>query len=184
MLTQACKGYQLNRPRCIPKQSAGFTFFIQSFGNFYQNVNERQNVYLCCFSAIVVGLTYTLTLCTSYNQCMLMFMSIWLTPDSPNCVLAIKMFFKTPLPPIWLLLGSPMLIDPHPSQQHAGLHHAVRQLQQEVARPKARFKTTSLKQSGVDGGSKSGANISRSDQRKCFSCPFLIGERSLKGAQK
>ena len=33
-------------------------------------------------------------------------------------------FFKAPLPPYWLLLGSPMLMDPHPSQQHAGLHHA------------------------------------------------------------
>ena len=39
-----------------------------------------------------------------------------------------------------------MLMDPHPSQQHAGLHHAVWQLQQEVTRLKARFKP------GVDGG--------------------------------
>ena len=30
-----------------------------------------------------------------------------------------------------------------PSQQHAGLHHAVWRLQQEVTRPKARFKPTS-----------------------------------------
>ena len=45
-----------------------------------------------------------------------------------------------------------MLMDPHPSQQHAGLHHAVWQLQQEVTRPKARFKPTSPKKSEVDGG--------------------------------
>ena len=36
-----------------------------------------------------------------------------------------------------------MLKDPNPSQQHEGLHHAVRQLQQEVTRPKARFKPNS-----------------------------------------
>ena len=30
-------------------------------------------------------------------------------------------FIKAPLPP-WLLLGSPMLMGPHQSQQHAGLH--------------------------------------------------------------
>ena len=40
-----------------------------------------------------------------------------------------------------------MLMDPHPSQQHA-----VWQLQQEVTRPKARFKPTSPEKSGVDGG--------------------------------
>ena len=39
-----------------------------------------------------------------------------------------------------------MLMDPHPSQQHA-----VWQLQQEVTRLKARFKPTSPKKSGVDG---------------------------------
>ena len=52
----------------------------------------------------------------------------------------------------WLLLGSPMLMDPHPSQQHIGLHYAVWQPQQEVTRPKPRFKTTLPKKSGVDGG--------------------------------
>ena len=36
-----------------------------------------------------------------------------------------------------------MLTDPHPSQQHPDLHHAVGQLQQEVTRPRARFKPTS-----------------------------------------
>ena len=32
---------------------------------------------------------------------------------------------KAPLPTYWLLLGSPMLKDPHPSQQYEDLHHAV-----------------------------------------------------------
>ena len=45
-----------------------------------------------------------------------------------------------------------MFMVPHPSQQHAGLNYAVLQLQQEVTRPKARFKPTSPKKSGVDGG--------------------------------
>ena len=45
-----------------------------------------------------------------------------------------------------------MVMDPHPSHKHASLHHAVWQLQQEVIRPKARFKPTLLKKSGVDGG--------------------------------
>ena len=49
-----------------------------------------------------------------------------------------------------------MLMDPHPSQQHVGLHYAVWQLQQEVTRPKAR--STLPEKSGVDGGSKLGAN--------------------------
>ena len=49
-----------------------------------------------------------------------------------------QLFFETPLPT--LLLGSPMLMDPHPSQQHAGLQHAVLQPQQEVTRRQARFK--------------------------------------------
>ena len=43
-------------------------------------------------------------------------------------------------------------MDPHPSQQHAGLQHAVRQVQQEGTRPKARLKPTSPGKSGVDGG--------------------------------
>ena len=34
-------------------------------------------------------------------------------------------FYKTPLPPQGLLLGPPILMDPHPSQQHAGIQHAV-----------------------------------------------------------
>ena len=41
--------------------------------------------------------------------------------------------------------------DPYPSQQHAGLHHAVCWPQQDVNRPKARFKPTLPKKSGVDG---------------------------------
>ena len=36
-----------------------------------------------------------------------------------------------------------MLMDPHPSLQHAGLHHAVCQLQQQVIRTNAKFKPTS-----------------------------------------
>ena len=40
---------------------------------------------------------------------------------------------------------------PHSSQQHAVLHHAVKQLQQEVTRPKARFKPTLPEKSGVMG---------------------------------
>ena len=35
-----------------------------------------------------------------------------------------------------------MLNDPHPSQSHAGLHHAVWRPQLEASRPKARFKST------------------------------------------
>ena len=38
------------------------------------------------------------------------------------------------------------------SQQHAGPQHAVLQPQQEVTRPKARFKHTLPEKSGVDGG--------------------------------
>ena len=34
--------------------------------------------------------------------------------------ISIIIFYKPPLPPSWLLLGSPMLMDPaHPSQQHS-----------------------------------------------------------------
>ena len=42
-------------------------------------------------------------------------------------------------------------MDPHPSQQHAGLHHAVSQLQQEVTRPKARFNLPHLRSLGWMG---------------------------------
>ena len=45
-----------------------------------------------------------------------------------------------------------MLMDPHPSQEHAGLQHVFSQLQQEEARSKARFKPTLPEKSGVDGG--------------------------------
>ena len=40
-------------------------------------------------------------------------------------------------------------LDPHPSQQRAGLHYAVWWLQQEVTRPKGRFKPTLPEKSGV-----------------------------------
>ena len=53
-----------------------------------------------------------------------------------------------------------MLIDPHPSLQHAGLHHAVWQPHQEVTRP------TSPKKSGVDGGANRWQHILVS----CFTC--------------
>ena len=38
--------------------------------------------------------------------------------------------------PYWVLLGSPMHMDPRPSQQHAGLQHAVWQLPHEVTNPR------------------------------------------------
>ena len=61
-------------------------------------------------------------------------------------------YLLTPLPPWWLLLGSTMIMDPCTSKQHLGLQHAVGQLHQDVARPKARFKPTSTGKSWVDGG--------------------------------
>ena len=60
---------------------------------------------------------------------------------------------KSPLPPLWLLLGSPMLMDPHHSQQYAGLQHAV-WLLHEVGNQtfKASFKPTLSDNYGMDGG--------------------------------
>ena len=52
-----------------------------------------------------------------------------------------------------------MLMDPHPSQQHAGLQNAVWWLQQEVTRPKQGLNLTSAKKYGAEGGCKSRANI-------------------------
>ena len=44
-----------------------------------------------------------------------------------------------------------MLMDPRPSQQHAGpLHTAALQLQQEVTRPMTRFEPTLLEKSGLE----------------------------------
>ena len=54
-----------------------------------------------------------------------------------------------------------MLMDPHPRQQHAGLHLPVWLLQQEVTRPWAKFKSTSPEKSRRMG-EQSAANISRS----------------------
>ena len=34
-------------------------------------------------------------------------------------------YFNPPLVPLWFLMGSSMLMDPHPSQQHVGLPHEV-----------------------------------------------------------
>ena len=45
-----------------------------------------------------------------------------------------------------------MPVNSHPSQQHEGLQNAVWWLQQEVTRPKVKFKPTLPKKSGVDGG--------------------------------
>ena len=45
-----------------------------------------------------------------------------------------------------------MLMDRHPGQQHAGLQHAVWQTQPEVTMPEARYKPTTPKKFGVDGG--------------------------------
>ena len=56
-------------------------------------------------------------------------------------------FFLSPTPTLIGFAGAPMLMDPHPSQHRAGLHHAVCQ---EVTRPKAWFKPTSPAKSGVD----------------------------------
>ena len=43
--------------------------------------------------------------------------------------------YEPPLPPWWLLLGSPMLMDPRRSQQHAGLQHAVWRSPKESTMP-------------------------------------------------
>ena len=59
--------------------------------------------------------------------------------------LAISTFTTAPSPPKWLLMRSPMLMDPCPSQQHALIQHVVLWPQLE-----ARFKPTSTKKSGVD----------------------------------
>ena len=48
--------------------------------------------------------------------------------------------FESPTPTLMAFTGVTNTLDPHPSQQHAGLHHAVWQLQQEVTTPKGRFK--------------------------------------------
>ena len=48
-------------------------------------------------------------------------------------------------------------MDPHPSQQHGGVHRAAWQLQTEVTRPKATLKPTLPEKSGVDGGANQGS---------------------------
>ena len=60
------------------------------------------------------------------------------------------MFFRFPTPTRMAFTRA--LMDPHASQQHEGLQHAVWWLQQEVTRPNARFKPTLPEKSGVDGG--------------------------------
>ena len=54
------------------------------------------------------------------------------------------MFLLTQLTHYWLLLGSPMTMDPHPSQQHVGLQHTAWRPQQEVTRPKAQYRAWML----------------------------------------
>ena len=66
---------------------------------------------------------------------------------------SISCFFKKTTP---TLLWTHLFKDTHFSQQHAGLHHAVCTPQQEVSRPKGRFKLTLPEKSG---GGKSGANF-------------------------
>ena len=61
-------------------------------------------------------------------------------------------FHSPPLAPEWLLLGAPMLIDHHPSQQHASLQHEVIQLHQKVTWSKGSFEPNSPKYLDVDGG--------------------------------
>ena len=55
-----------------------------------------------------------------------------------HLLLKTKDFFINTIPPLWLLVGSPILTDPHPSRQHEGLQHAVWRLQQEVTRPQGK----------------------------------------------
>ena len=65
---------------------------------------------------------------------------------------SLKRFFINPHShPNGFYWGSQMFMDPHLSQQHEGPQDAVLQPQQEVPRPKARFKPTLPKKSGVDG---------------------------------
>ena len=61
---------------------------------------------------------------------------------------------------------SPMLMDPHPSQQHTGLHNAVLQLQQEVTMPKGRLKPTLTDKSGVDGRCQKIQNFTKHPKAK------------------
>ena len=86
--------------------------------------------------------------------------------------------FYAPLSPKWLLLGSPMLMGPHPSQ-----HHAVWQLQQEETRPKARFKPTSPEKSGVDEGENQvptylGQSLSYTFLFQSCSCIWIFSMRT------
>ena len=51
-------------------------------------------------------------------------MSVLPTEGIPRQNIFGLIFFSPPLPPRWLLLRSPMLVDPHFSQQHAGLQQS------------------------------------------------------------
>ena len=67
-------------------------------------------------------------------------------------------YFKNPTPTLLALMGSPMHIDPHYSQQYASLQHEVFQLQQEVPRPEASCLQRTLRlmweQSGANASNK------------------------------
>ena len=71
---------------------------------------------------------------------------------------------------LWLLLGSPMLMDTHLSQQNAGSQHKVLWLLQEVTRPKSRFKHPLPETSEVDVG----ANRCQHILVGCFTCTWLF----------
>ena len=61
-----------------------------------------------------------------------------LIPEIPkeNHSISSYFIFKSTILTLLALLGSPMLVDPHPSQLHEGPQHAVLRLQHEVTRPK------------------------------------------------
>ena len=64
----------------------------------------------------------------------------------------IWIYYNPQFQPNGFYWGHQCSMNPHPSQQHAGPQNAVLQPQQEVTRPKARFKHTLPEKSGVDGG--------------------------------
>ena len=68
----------------------------------------------------------------------------------------------SPTPTLTAFTGVTNAHWPYPSQLHAGLHLALRQLREEVTRSKARFKSTLPKKSGVDGR--------QCDQKKIAKC--------------
>ena len=127
-------------------------------------------MYLLCHVPIMYLLRHVPIMpCTYYAMyasliVMYLLGNLWDTPSAQELFCLRQYFFKAPLTPKWFLLGSPMLTDPHPSQQHAGLHHAVWRPQQEVTRPKT--VPTSPEKPGVDEG----ANQVPIFLVNCFTC--------------